>query len=86
MDKCGCKGEMFDGLCPSQPGSIKCCQTGETTTSAGEMTMEAAVEACKTETTISQCLEERKKRSSDCSSEYLTCVYIQLILNIDCLY
>ena len=62
VDKCTCSDDnMLHSFCPSQPDSVKCCKTGE-------MTNE---EACQAETTISQCLEEnkRKKRSTDCSSK-----------------
>ena len=72
MDKCECEGEMLNGLCPSQPGGIKCCLSSETSTSTEGLTTEAAIEICQTETTISQCLAgtKRRKRSTGCSSKY----------------
>ena len=72
MDKCTCSDDsMLHGFCPSQPDSVKCCKAEEGSTPAGGMTTEEATEACQAETTISQCLEEnkRKKRSTDCSSK-----------------
>ena len=56
--ECSCNGDLLSGFCPNQPGPIKCCVEEE------------IVESC-TETSISQCIEERKrrKRSTECTSK-----------------
>ena len=56
--ECNCNGDLLTGYCPNQPGPIKCCVEEE------------IVESC-TETSISQCIEEgrRRKRSTECTSK-----------------
>ena len=36
VDSCGCGGAVLHGLCPSQPGSIKCCPAQANTTDTGD--------------------------------------------------
>ena len=55
-DECGCKGNVLSGFCPSQPGPIKCCIEDE------------IVESCNEEVS-KECVNRRRKRGADCTSE-----------------